>query len=366
MKEPGDRAAQNSRPPRDPAGPARDRFHTDELSAVLALYDLPPLQSVQVLAAGSRRAPKALLTAATGERYVLKRRRSGPDDVDRARLTHRILRHLAAHQIPVPRIIPPRDAAESLVVMSGSVYELFAYIDAERHDRSLAQTHAAGAMLAAVHHALKDFPPDPLLEREPFHDSDRVRNGLVCVPTAARSHDSVAGKEAELLSLAEHLHERYDEAADVVRRLGYDTWSTRVTHGDWHPGNLLFHRRAVCGVLDLDSARVASRVLDIANGMLQFSLVRSAGLPEDWPDFLDLARMRRFLNGYTRAGGLRPEQRRALPHLMVESLIAECVFPIAATGSLGANPGFGVLKMIRRKLDWLGRARSALSVWLEA
>ena len=38
---------------------------------------------------------------------------------------------------------------------------------------------------------------------------------------------------------------------------------------------------------------------------------------------------------------------------MAEALIAECVSPIAATGSVGRWTGFRVLKMVRLKLDWL-------------
>jgi len=53
-------------------------------------------------------------------------------------------------------------------------------------------------------------------------------------------------------------------------------------------------------------------------------------------------------------GPLTLDERRCLPHLMVEAFIAECVTPIAATGSVGRWSGFRVMQMIRRKLDWIG------------
>jgi hypothetical protein len=42
-----------------------------------------------------------------------------------------------------------------------------------------------------------------------------------------------------------------------------------------------------------------------------------------------------------------------MTHLMIEALIAELVLPIAATGSFGRYQGFGFMKMVRRKVNWL-------------
>jgi hypothetical protein len=44
---------------------------------------------------------------------------------------------------------------------------------------------------------------------------------------------------------------------------------------------------------------------------------------------------------------------RAIPHLMIEALIAEAVFPIAATGSFGKMEGQPFLRMVQRKTQWL-------------
>ena len=44
---------------------------------------------------------------------------------------------------------------------------------------------------------------------------------------------------------------------------------------------------------------------------------------------------------------------RAIPHLMTEALIAEAVFPIAATGQFGRMDGTAFLQMVVRKVKWL-------------
>ena len=42
-----------------------------------------------------------------------------------------------------------------------------------------------------------------------------------------------------------------------------------------------------------------------------------------------------------------------IPHLMIEALIAEAVFPIAATGQFGRMDGMAFLGMVTRKVKWL-------------
>jgi hypothetical protein len=41
---------------------------------------------------------------------------------------------------------------------------------------------------------------------------------------------------------------------------------------------------------------------------------------------------------------------------MVEALIAEAVFPIAATGNFGRLEGLGFLQMVQRKVVWMQRS----------
>jgi hypothetical protein len=98
--------------------------------------------------------------------------------------------------------------------------------------------------------------------------------------------------------------------------------------------------------------------------MLQFSILRGSGEPSQWPEFFDESRMRRFLLGYLSKGRLEEAELLTVPHLMMESLIAESVVPIAATGSFGPLPGFGVLQMVRRKTRWLDGALSQIREWL--
>ncbi|MBW7906086.1 MAG: phosphotransferase [Phycisphaerae bacterium] len=341
----------------------RERFSPSELTFVLSRYDVGSVLGAREVARGSRRSPKLLLTTTTG-RYILKRRVESPERAARAEFAHALIQHLVLRRFPVASPVRPIGARETLLVHDGAVYELFEFVEGEAYDGSLEQTTNAGQTLARFHRAISDFDATWPAARASYHDSANVREALHTVPTSAASHDSVAGHEAELLSLTQELHERYDQASTRANELGFADWPPWIVHGDWHPGNLLFRNTHVCAVLDFDSVRMQPRTLDLANAMLQFSILRGGGDLEQWPSYFDLTRMRRFYIGYLTRLDLPPDQRRALLPLMIESVVAESVVPVALTGSFGQIPGFGLLQVVRRKVRWLLDHADQIEPWL--
>ena len=75
-----------------------------------------------------------------------------------------------------------------------------------------------------------------------------------------------------------------------------------------------------------------------------------------WPAEMDESRFRRFLRGYDEVSLLTEAEVRTLPWLMIEALIAEAVFPIAATGHFGRVEGAPFLQMVRRKVQWMQKS----------
>jgi hypothetical protein len=45
---------------------------------------------------------------------------------------------------------------------------------------------------------------------------------------------------------------------------------------------------------------------------------------------------------------------------MIEALIAEAVFPIAATGNFGKMQGMAFLTMVQRKVEWMQKSADRL------
>jgi homoserine kinase type II len=331
----------------------RDKFAADELAVVLSHYDLGVIESITEFRRGSRRSPKVGVVCARGK-FLLKKRDARRGGVDRVRYAHAIQNHLESKGFPLPRLMPPRDSEDTVLVLAGAMYELFDYVSGHPYSGAEEETRDAGRVLARFHQAMADFSDDGASCSNGYHDALAVHTGLNALPAKISGHESAVGQEAEILGLTSFLFEAYNDAAGRVETAGYASWPVGMSHSDWHPGNLLFKRGQVLAVIDYDCARCGKPITDVANGALQFSMV-AGGDPSRWPDHVDLDRVRQFISGYREMQPLEAEQLRTIPHLMIEALIAEAVLPVAATGSFGPYDGYGFLRMVRRKVAWMQR-----------
>jgi Ser/Thr protein kinase RdoA (MazF antagonist) len=331
----------------------RATFDAAELAVALSYYDLGVIESITDFPRGSHRSPKVGIVCERGK-FLLKRRSVSSARPDRVQFVHRVQSHLIAAGFPVAKLVPSRDAGPTLVQIRDHLYELFEFIAGQPYQRTTAETYDAGATLARFHQATGNFAASSALPtpRGDYHDAAGVRTGLGTIGSTLSSHDSFTGDEAELASLIQFVLERYDRAAEAINAAGWLTWPERIIHSDWHPGNLLFRNQKVVAVVDFDSVRYSRRAVDVANGALQFSIL-AGGDPATWPDHLDEERLEAVLAGYGSLLSISDDERRCVPSLMSEALIAECVPPITETGSVGRWAGFRVLQMVRRKLTWL-------------
>ena len=318
---------------------------------MLSHYDLGVIESITEFQRGSRRSPKVGIVCERGK-FLLKKRDRSRAGVDRVHYSHAIQNHLGSKGFPLPALVCPIHSGDPLVHYRGALYELFDYVAGHPYCGEGEETRDAGRTLAKFHQAMADFPLEGGVYRTGFHDATAVQTGLNAIPSQVSSHESAAGRDAEILGLTTYLFEAYTDASEAVEAEGYDSWPDCITHCDWHPGNTLFKRGRVLAVVDYDCARVGKVASDVANGALQFSMIGGSD-PEKWPDHLDINRLQEFLGGYQEFLPLPEAQARALPHLMIEALIAESVLPIAATGSFGPFAGFGFMRMIRRKVAWI-------------
>ncbi len=329
----------------------RERFAADELAVVLSHYDLGVIESITEFPRGSRRSPKVGIVSERGK-FLLKKRAKTGGGAERARYVHAIQCHLMERGFPLPALISPVRSGDTVLILAGSMYELFDYVSGHPYTGDAKETRDAGRILASFHEAMDDFNDDRAFQGTGYHDALAVQTGLNSIPSGISSHESAAGKEAEILGLTSYLFDVYSEAAGFVDGQSFDKWPTGITHSDWHPGNLLFKRQQVMAVIDYDCAKEGKALCDIANGALQFSMT-SGREPHDWPDHLDMLRVREFILGYQGERPMCDVSMKVFPYLMLEALIAESVLPIAATGSFGPFDGFGFLRMVRRKVEWI-------------
>ncbi len=334
----------------------REKFGLEELAIVLSHFDIGVVDSIVEFPRGSRKAPKLLIVSEQGK-FLLKRRARGKDDPFKVAFCHALQLHLAAKQFPLPHLIGTRKENNSMLQWRGAVYELFEYIPGQSFPQTLEATFDGGRVLGLYHKLLETFKSDWQPPTGSYHLAPSVETGLRAIPDLlAKSGQS----SADIVKMLDFLLRSYQHAAETVEGLGIENWPRQIVHADWHPGNMLYRDSHVVAVIDYDSARLLPRVIDIANGALQFSIIGGDEDVSKWPDYLDENRFKRFLRGYDEVMLLSQAEIQAVPWLMVEALIAEAVFPIAATGTFGRMEGLSFLMMVQRKVVWLQRSAEKL------
>jgi homoserine kinase type II len=332
----------------------RETFTAEELAIVMSHFEIGVLDSVVDYPRGSRKAPKLLVVSEQGK-FLLKRRARGKDDPYKVAFSHAIQLYLASKQFPLPHLIGTRKANNSMLQWRNAIYELFEYIPGQSYPMTLESTFESGRVLSLYHKLLQDFQSEWTPAGGSYHGAPSVEQGLKTIPNTL----GTVG-DNEVADLLRYLKDSYRHAAQMAESQGLDAWPRQIVHADWHPGNMLFRDNHIVAVIDYDSARLLPRIIDAANGALQFSIIGGDEDVSKWPDYLDESRYKRFLRGYDEVMLLSEAEIRTIPWLMIEALIAEAVFPIAATGTFGRMEGLAFLHMVQRKIAWMQKEADKL------
>ncbi|MDB5331524.1 MAG: hypothetical protein JWP03_2675 [Phycisphaerales bacterium] len=331
----------------------REAFTAEELAIVMSHFDIGVIDSIVDYPRGSRKAPKLLIVSEQGK-FLLKRRARGKDDPYKVAFAHAIQLYLASKQFPLPHLVGTKKTNNSMLQWRNTVYELFEYIPGQSYPQTLEATFDSGRILSLYHKLLQDFRSEWQPSGGSYHAAPSVESGLKQIPAVLSATDGDA------MPLLRFLLDSYRHAAQMADGQGLENWPRQIVHADWHPGNMLFRDNHVVAVIDYDSARVLPRIIDIANGALQFSIIGGDEDVAKWTEYLDESRYKRFLRGYDEVMLLSEAEIRTVPWLMIEALIAEAVFPIAATGAFGRMEGMAFLQMVQKKIAWMQRSADKL------
>lgn len=339
----------------------RARFSSEELAIVLSNYDLGIATKVSEFPRGSHAAAKVVITTEQGQ-YLLKRRPRGQVDPYRVAFSHDLQRFLASKNFPLPHLIGTRKENISMLKVGDSIYEVFEFIAGSPYDGGLVPTYEAGKTLSLYHKLVQEFDSQWEPPRGHYHSSKAVHGSFKPLAEVLVKTDSGRKHQRDLIDLLKQLRTAYSRAAKAVNGLGMPQWESQIVHCDWHPGNMLFDGGHVVAVIDYDAARIQPRVMDVANGCLQFSFVTGGRDLTTWKQHTDLLRAKRFLRGYDEINMLSKAELEAVPFLMQEVLIAQAIPPILRTGTFAGLDGFEFLKIVLRKVRWLTENRSRLEL----
>lgn len=172
-------------------------------------------------------------------------RPAGPADVSRQA---RIMRALASTAVPVPEIL----ACSADPVIDGRPFVLMAKVDADPLGPALETMSPQDVMRAA-------FTTIDLIADVPI-DATGIGDEPVTHPAADVARWVALRKRApaELVWRAPALEAKLLASRPAVGR-------TRLVHGDYHPGNLVFREKAVVAVLDWEIAHLGVTASDKAS-----------------------------------------------------------------------------------------------------
>ena len=194
------------------------------------------------------------------DRYVLRRynHQRSPAAIQ---YEHDVLEHIERKGWPVAVAVAARNG-ERLVSAHGTWYALFPFLlgkPAPVH--SPRYLPIKGALLARLHRDLALLPSGS--QREGF---GRLSDLDAYVPNSdGRTFDAILdafGQEQP--RLAEQIRAERRTSLDELARLGYESLTESIVHGDFQNENVLFRRRRLTALLDFDLVHLDARVADIA------------------------------------------------------------------------------------------------------
>ncbi len=214
---------------------------------------------------------------------------------------------------------------ESLAVEGGRVAVLTRFIEGRRPDRGQpAERRAAAELLARVHEIAAGIAvPNPRAAVPAYADLDLHENRWW---SWAGIEEYLSGRDIGLAvvdsaGLRQHVSDELAALPSTLAELSSLDLPTMPIHGDFFPGNLLWHDGRIAGLIDWDECGVDWRALEVANAAIEFS--HSDGIHMD-PELV-----RGFLRDYVAAGGeILDRERAAMLRLRNMRLLWETLYEL--------------------------------------
>ena len=183
---------------------------------------------------------------------------------DRAPREHEVIAHARARGFPAVAPVPLPDG-NTLLDRGDQRYALFPRAAGQQYPRTalpIAAITAMGMNLAALHHALNDYPHAQARRIEIALDHNATLAKIAHLEQIIRRRDGTDPRDSLALT---HLASRRNSLQQGSDDIAIDPaiFSEQVIHGDYQETNLFFNDDGVCAVIDWDQAHLRSRVWEI-------------------------------------------------------------------------------------------------------
>jgi len=292
------------------------------LRRVLDNYDIGALRRVARHGGTAGRNWKVETTCGT---WLLRTRGTRTSSDEAVALDHSLRRHLVSRGVPTAAPVVRRDGL-TFTRLGERAYEVYPFVPGLAcKSASDAQLQSAGRGLAAFHRAASDFPliraTAPVAQYASLdipEASARPEDPALLAQAYERlAADAQSGPSAEAAKCCRLWVARLRTEFGLAR---YDALPHVLTHGDYTLANLLFDEHGgLAGIFDLDWARWAPRIRDLADGMFFIGAVRRTPLaPADiWSltetADLSIERCVLWLRAYAEPDPLGHEELGTLP-----------------------------------------------------
>jgi len=277
-----------------------DTDPTLSLPAVLACWEIPPVQATEAIEAS-----RTVFKITTAGPVFLLKDVTGTLMMPRLVFTRAVLAHVARSglQVPVPLL---SRSGEIAVPVAGRHYLLSEYIQAGEpasDPTGRAELfYQTGQAIAELHTALASYP-DPDIGRQTwrFDPASGVSKWLATLS---------AGLPAEQAAVVRQIQSARGSAIEAALR----GLPEQLIHRDCHPGNVLVDGTRVIGFIDFDHLCLGPPLFDLASYAvhhLKWQTDNAAGTR------LWLAHLPRLVQGYRARHSLPPAEAAALPHVML-------------------------------------------------
>jgi Ser/Thr protein kinase RdoA (MazF antagonist) len=338
-----------------PVPGGRENFGRDELVVALSHYQLGPVHGVIDFVRGSFLSPKVVLRTQHGD-YLFRRRPRGQEDLDRLGFVHEVQIELANKGLSVPRLIGTALKNSSMLRLDGALYEMQTLIQGDPWSERVEQATSLGDALARMHMALRGFNSMHSAPTGSYHAARTIGKIVSRIPTSIQQHypDVTGSRLDRLEKVVVQLSDAYMRAAEKADAKGLGGWPRQVIHANLRPSKALFDGNKLVGMLDFDSVRLGQRVLDVAHAAYHCAAPQ-AGRPDQMVVGLHAERFKSFFAGYDAVKGatLTFAEVEILPHLMLETMVAEGMIAVAATGRIGKIRGDMMLEHVLKQARWL-------------